>query len=106
MVRRSPRRPRSSWRCTTVRTTRSGRTSTTTTRTPADMGGWDVHTHLIPPTVLTAAHRGEFGLSVDNGSLIVDGERLPLRRLPGPAAPLAWGGARAVGGGLGGRAPP
>ena len=30
------------------------------------MAGWDVHTHLIPPTVLSAAHKGEFGLSVDN----------------------------------------
>src|SRR4051794_12741139 len=90
MVRRSPRRPRSSWRCTTVRTTRSGRTSTTTTRTPADMAGWDVHTHLIPPTVLSAAHRGEFGLSVDSGSLVVDGQRLPLCRLADPAALLQW----------------
>ena len=25
------------------------------------MAGWDIHTHLIPPTVLAAAHRGEFG---------------------------------------------
>ena len=45
------------------------------------MAGWDVHTHLIPPTVLAPAHRGEFGLSVDSGSLVVDGSRLPLRRL-------------------------
>ncbi|MGZ0146398.1 amidohydrolase family protein [Kribbella sp. WER1] len=54
------------------------------------MAGWDVHTHLIPPTVLAAAHRGEFGLSVDNGSLVVDGHRLPLRRLADPAALLRW----------------
>jgi aminocarboxymuconate-semialdehyde decarboxylase len=54
------------------------------------MAGWDIHTHLIPPTVLAAAHRGEFGLSVDNGSLLVDGERLPLRRLADPAALLHW----------------
>jgi aminocarboxymuconate-semialdehyde decarboxylase len=54
------------------------------------MAGWDVHTHLIPPTVLSAAHRGEFGLSVDNGSLVVDGERLPLRRLADPASLLHW----------------
>ncbi len=62
------------------------------------MGGWDVHTHLIPPTVLTAAHRGEFGLSVDNGSLIVDGERLPLRRLADPAALLQWVAAQSLDG--------
>ncbi|GAA3151386.1 aminocarboxymuconate-semialdehyde decarboxylase [Kribbella aluminosa] len=54
------------------------------------MAGWDVHTHLIPPTVLAAAHRGEFGLSVDSGSLIVDGSRVPLRRLADPAALLHW----------------
>jgi aminocarboxymuconate-semialdehyde decarboxylase len=54
------------------------------------MAGWDVHTHLIPPTVLSAAHRGEFGLSVDSGSLVVDGQRLPLRRLADPAALLHW----------------
>jgi aminocarboxymuconate-semialdehyde decarboxylase len=54
------------------------------------MAGWDVHTHLIPPTVLSAAHRGEFGLSVDSGSLIIDGQRLPLQRLADPAALLHW----------------
>ncbi|MEV0790767.1 amidohydrolase family protein [Kribbella sp. NPDC050459] len=54
------------------------------------MAGWDVHTHLIPPTVLSAAQRGEFGLSVDNGALVVDRERLPLGRLADPAALLHW----------------
>lgn len=54
------------------------------------MAGWDVHTHLIPPTVLSAAHRGEFGLSVDSGTLVVDGQRLPLRLLADPAALLHW----------------
>jgi len=55
------------------------------------VAGWDVHTHLIPPTVLTAAHKGAFGLAVDSGSLVVDGrERLPLQRLADPAALLHW----------------
>ncbi|MEU4294703.1 amidohydrolase family protein [Kribbella sp. NPDC026596] len=54
------------------------------------MAGWDIHTHLIPPTVLSAAHRGEFGLSIDGGWLLIDGERLPLRRLADPAALLQW----------------
>jgi aminocarboxymuconate-semialdehyde decarboxylase len=54
------------------------------------MAGWDIHTHLIPPTVLSAAHKGEFGLSVDSGALVVDGQRLPLRRLADPAALLHW----------------
>ncbi|WP_433022462.1 amidohydrolase family protein [Kribbella sp. CA-294648] len=57
---------------------------------PADMAGWDVHTHLIPPTVLAAAYQGLFGLAVDDGFLLVDGERLPLKRLADPAALLAW----------------
>jgi aminocarboxymuconate-semialdehyde decarboxylase len=53
------------------------------------MAGWDVHTHLIPPTVLAAV--GSFGLSVDGGHLVVDGnERLPLRKLGDPAALLSW----------------
>ena len=54
------------------------------------MAGWDVHTHLIPPTVLAAAHRSLYGLSVEDGSLVVDGQRLPLRRLGNPAALLEW----------------
>ncbi|ADB32211.1 hypothetical protein Kfla_3148 [Kribbella flavida DSM 17836] len=55
------------------------------------MAGWDVHTHLIPPTVLAAAHSGEFGLSIDSGFLVVAGkERLPLGRLADPAALLQW----------------
>ncbi|TDD16125.1 hypothetical protein E1218_30310 [Kribbella turkmenica] len=54
------------------------------------MAGWDVHTHLIPPTVLSAAHKGAFGLSVDSGALVVDGQRLPLGRLADPAALLHW----------------
>lgn len=55
------------------------------------MTGWDVHTHLVPPTVLEAARRNESGLSVDDGDLVVDGRtRLPLRRLGSPDALLAW----------------
>jgi aminocarboxymuconate-semialdehyde decarboxylase len=54
------------------------------------MGGWDVHTHLIPPTVLSAAGRRAFGLAVEDGFLLVDGQRLPLKRLADPAALLAW----------------
>ncbi|QNE22357.1 amidohydrolase family protein [Kribbella qitaiheensis] len=53
------------------------------------MAGWDVHTHLIPPTVLAAV--GSFGLTVDGDWLVVDGhERLPLRKLGDPAALLSW----------------
>jgi aminocarboxymuconate-semialdehyde decarboxylase len=54
------------------------------------MAGWDVHTHLIPPTVLSAAGRRAFGLAIEDGFLLVDGERLPLKRLADPAALLGW----------------
>ena len=54
------------------------------------MAGWDVHTHLIPPTVLSAAHRGEFGLSIDSGRWWSTAQRLPLGRLADPAALLQW----------------
>ncbi len=55
------------------------------------MAGWDVHTHLIPPTVLAAARSGSFGLSIEGKSLVVDGEhRLPLGKLADPAALLQW----------------
>ncbi|TDO50126.1 aminocarboxymuconate-semialdehyde decarboxylase [Kribbella sp. VKM Ac-2527] len=55
------------------------------------MAGWDVHTHLIPPTVLAAAQRGDYGLSVDEGFLVVDGvERLPLQKLGDPSALVQW----------------
>ena len=55
------------------------------------MAGWDVHTHLIPPTVLAAAHRGLHGLAIDSNFLVVDGvERLPLKRLADPTALLQW----------------
>lgn len=54
------------------------------------MAGWDVHTHLIPPTVLEAARAGSFGLSIEGDSLVVDGQRLPLQRLGNPSALLEW----------------
>lgn len=55
------------------------------------MAGWDVHTHLIPPTVLAAADRGELGLSSDRDVLVVEGkDRLPLRKLADPDALLGW----------------
>ncbi|GAA1612404.1 amidohydrolase family protein [Kribbella sancticallisti] len=54
------------------------------------MAGWDVHTHLIPPTVLAAAYERAWGLSVEDGVLLVDDQRLPLRRLADPSALLQW----------------
>lgn len=63
------------------------------------MAGWDVHTHLVPPTVLGSAERGEHGLSVSDGFLVVDGgARLPLRRLGSPDALLDWVSAQGLDG--------
>jgi aminocarboxymuconate-semialdehyde decarboxylase len=53
------------------------------------MAGWDVHTHLIPPTVLAAV--GSFGLAIDGDFLVIDDhDRLALRRLGNPGALLSW----------------
>ncbi|MFC0625265.1 amidohydrolase family protein [Kribbella deserti] len=65
------------------------------------MAGWDVHTHLIPPTVLGAAQQKRFGLSIDGNSLVVDGRtRLPLRRMASPQALLEWVDAQGLDGAL------
>ena len=53
-------------------------------------GGWDVHCHLIPATVVEAAHRGEFGLEVTDGALGGRAFRAPLGRIADPAALAAW----------------
>jgi aminocarboxymuconate-semialdehyde decarboxylase len=55
------------------------------------VSGWDVHTHLVPPTVVEAAGRSDHGLAVHDGHLVVDDrDRLPLRRLGNPDALLEW----------------
>jgi aminocarboxymuconate-semialdehyde decarboxylase len=40
--------------------------------------------------VLSAAGQRAFGLGIEDGFLLVDGERLPLKRLADPAALLRW----------------
>ena len=35
------------------------------------MGGWDVHTHLVPPLVIAAAEGGAYGMAVEPGKLHV-----------------------------------
>jgi aminocarboxymuconate-semialdehyde decarboxylase len=55
------------------------------------VSGWDVHTHLVPPTVLDAAWREDHDLVAQDGHLVVGGrDRLPLRRLSDPPALLEW----------------
>lgn len=53
--------------------------------------GWDLHTHLVPPTVLAAARLGTHGLALRDGQLTVgDAGRLPLGRLTEPGSLLEW----------------
>ncbi|WP_051579972.1 amidohydrolase family protein [Pseudonocardia acaciae] len=54
------------------------------------MPGWDLHTHLVPATVVASAHAGTHGVAVDDGRLHVDAGRLPLRRLTDVAALEGW----------------
>lgn len=47
----------------------------------AQRRGWDVHAHLIPPAVLAAAKRGQFGLRLVGDELAVDGHPVPTAML-------------------------
>lgn len=48
--------------------------------TPADPGGFDVHTHLIPPALVAAAEQGAvWGMTAGAGTLKVCGHGVPLR---------------------------
>jgi aminocarboxymuconate-semialdehyde decarboxylase len=51
------------------------------TKTPADLGGWDVHSHLIPDGVIKAADTGAYGMAHDEGKLQVCGHGVPLTRI-------------------------
>lgn len=53
-------------------------------------GGWDVHCHLIPRSVVDAAQRGGFGLEVVDGALVGRAFRAPLGRIIDPAALTRW----------------
>lgn len=49
------------------------------TTTPADPGGWDVHTHLVPPALVAAAAEGAaFGMSATATELHVCAHGVPL----------------------------
>ncbi|MGH7159194.1 MAG: amidohydrolase family protein [Acetobacteraceae bacterium] len=41
-------------------------------------GGWDVHTHIIPPDVIAAAETGRYGMTLTGGKLGVCGHGVPL----------------------------
>jgi aminocarboxymuconate-semialdehyde decarboxylase len=49
------------------------------TQTPTDLGGWDVHTHLIPPALVAAiADKAVFGMTTSGGTLRVCAHGVPL----------------------------
>ncbi|RAI43553.1 amidohydrolase family protein [Rhodoplanes roseus] len=60
------------------------------TKTPTDLGGWDVHTHLIPPALVAAAAEGAvWGMTAGGGTLQVCGHGVPLHPISEAAALVA-----------------
>lgn len=58
---------------------------------PADPpAGWDVHSHLVPATVVEAARHDRFGMSIDDGHLVTPMLRFPLKRITDPEALVGW----------------
>jgi len=47
----------------------------------ARLGGWDVHTHIVPPAVVAAGERGAFGMQVSPGTLSICAHGVPLHSL-------------------------
>jgi aminocarboxymuconate-semialdehyde decarboxylase len=45
------------------------------------LGGWDVHTHIVPPAVVTAGERGAFGMRHSSGTLTICAHGVPLHPL-------------------------
>lgn len=53
-------------------------------RPDAPRRAWDIHAHLIPPSVLRHASRGDLGLGIEHGRLVAGAGSLPLGRLAEP----------------------
>lgn len=47
----------------------------------AALGGWDVHTHLIPPAVVAAGEKGLYGMRSDTKTLHICAHGVPLHPL-------------------------
>ena len=45
------------------------------------LGGWDVHTHIVPPAVVRAGERGVFGMRASPGTLAICAHGVPLHPL-------------------------
>jgi aminocarboxymuconate-semialdehyde decarboxylase len=48
------------------------------TETDPYLGGWDVHAHIVPPGVMTAAERGAFGMVCSPETLTICGHGVPV----------------------------
>lgn len=47
----------------------------------ATLGGWDVHTHIIPPAVVSAGENGLYGMRVEPTTLRICAHGVPLQAL-------------------------
>ena len=48
---------------------------------PQTIGGWDVHTHIVPPAVVAAGGRGAFGMRASSDTLTICAHGVPLHPL-------------------------
>ena len=48
---------------------------------PQATGGWDVHTHIVPPAVVAAGGRGAFGMRASSDTLTICAHGVPLHPL-------------------------
>jgi aminocarboxymuconate-semialdehyde decarboxylase len=53
-------------------------------------GGWDVHSHLIPKTVIGLAQEGRYDMAVNDGRLATPMLRIPLGRIDSPDELTRW----------------
>jgi aminocarboxymuconate-semialdehyde decarboxylase len=53
---------------------------------PVALGGWDVHTHIIPSAVIAAGNKGLYGMRTDPTTLHICAHGVPLRPLSEAAA--------------------
>jgi len=49
--------------------------------TPSSLGGWDVHTHIIPPAVIAAGEKGLYGMHTEPETLHICTHGVPLHSL-------------------------
>lgn len=48
---------------------------------PVALGGWDVHTHIVPPAVIAAGQRGLYGMRAEPKTLHICAHGVPLHPL-------------------------